>query len=237
MPEFSELSGFPELEPAELPQKATDLSKIKHMFSSQSMNTESESSDNMSTPTPTLKGKPFTQKTFAFTTSNNSSASIFTYTKNSKAVDKLSKTNINNKKRKIVKTLKKPKVSTRQTEIMSSDTEEENLTALHNAAKRALQKVLSKVETERKVKVKQALYHLEKALTQVKVESPLKIQLKQLNTKIDLFLHKQESTSITTQKMVNKAVEIAQEQAQVQEQIKTAASKTVQKQSTKTNLT
>ena len=74
--------------------------------------------------------------------------------------------------------------------MLSSDTEEESLTELHSAAKRALQKILSRVETEKKVEIKQALYHLEKALKQVNVESPLEIQLKQLNTKMDLLLHK-----------------------------------------------
>ena len=144
------------------------------------------------------KSKPVTKKTYAFTASSSSPTSLFTYTTNSKTAEKLLKTNSNNtKKRKIAETpekaksnLQTSKANTRQAEMLSSDTEKKSLTVLHIAAKRALQKILSRVETEEKVEVKQALYHLEKALKQVNVESPLEIQLKQLNTKIDLLLHK-----------------------------------------------
>ena len=119
--------------------------------------------------------------------------------------------------------------------MLSSDTEEESLTELHSAAKRALQKILSRVETEEKVEIKQALYHLEKALKQVNVKSSLKTQLKQLNTKMDLLLHKKDSTITTTQKIADKAVDLAQ--VQVQDKFATAELESVQKQGTKTNFT
>ena len=195
------------------------------------MDIRSESSDNMSTPTS--KSKPVTKKTYAFTVSSSSPTSLFTYTTNSKTAEKLLKINSNNtKKRKIAETPEKaksnfqtPKANTRQAEMLSSDTEEESLTVLHIAAKRALQKILSRVETEEKVEVKQALYHLEKVLKQANVESSLEIQLKQLNTKMDLLLRKQDSTIITTQKIAGKAVDLAQ--VQVQGKFATAGSEPV----------
>ena len=103
------------------------------MLSSQSMDMESESSDNMSTPTPTPKVKPAMRKTYAFTASSNRPASLFTYTTNSKTAEKLLKTTSNNiKKHKIAETPERPKPSTTQAEMLSLDTEEESLTALHS---------------------------------------------------------------------------------------------------------
>ena len=119
----------------------------------------------------------------------------------------------------------------------SSDTEKKSLTTLHIAARRALQKVLSRVETEEKIEIKQALYHLDKALKQENAKSPIEIQLKQLNTKMGLLLCKQDSNFIITQKIADKAEELVQEQAQRQESSKAATTETVQKQSTKTNIT
>ena len=187
-----------------------------------------ESLDNMSTLTPTSKGKSVMKKTYAFTAINTSPSSLFTYTTNSKTAEKLSKININSKKRKIAETSEKPKNHTKQAEIITSDTEEETLTALHIAAKRVLQKILSRVKTEKKVEMKQALYHLKKTLKQVNVKSPLKIQLKQLNSKMNLLLCKQDNTIITTQKIADKAVKLAQEQ--VQKQGKSATTMSEQKQ-------
>ena len=215
---------------------------------------KSESSDNMSTPTPTPKARPAMRKTYAFTASSSNPSSYFTYTTNSKTAEKLPKIISNNtKKHKIAETSEKPKPksqnsksSTTQAEMLSSDTEEESLTALHNAAKRVLQKVLCRVETEEKGEVKQALYYLKKVLKQVKVESPLEIQLKQLNTKMNLLLRKQDSTITTTQKIAGKAVNLAQKQGtfataseSVQKQTTFAAAEPGpgQKQNTKPNLT
>ena len=52
------------------------------MFSSQSLNTESKSSDHMSTPTSTAR-TAVKDKTYAFAASN-SSANMFTYTQSNK---------------------------------------------------------------------------------------------------------------------------------------------------------
>ena len=72
------------------------------------MNIRSESSDNMSTPT--LKSKPVTKKTYAFTANSSSSTSLFTYTTNSKTAEKLLKISSNNiKKWKIAETSEKAK--------------------------------------------------------------------------------------------------------------------------------
>ena len=60
---------------------------------------------------------------------------------------------------------------TNQTETILSDTEEEGLTAVYNTAKKALNNVLSKVKTSAKIEIKQALYHLEKALKQNSAEN------------------------------------------------------------------
>ena len=97
-----------------------------NMFSSQSMNTESESSDNASTPTSTPKSAK-KAKNYAFAASN-SSASMFTYTQNSKTALKN-----NSKKWKMLNTPQKP---TNQTETILSDTEEKGLTAVYNTAKK-----------------------------------------------------------------------------------------------------
>ena len=72
-------------------------------------------------------------------------------------------------------------------------------------------------------------------MKQANVESPLEIQLKQLNTKMNLLLRKQDSTITTTQKIVDKAVDLAQ--GQKQSTFATAEPGPVQKQSTKPNLT
>ena len=66
---------------------------------------------------------------------------------------------------------------TNQTETILSDTEEKDLTAVYNTAKKALKNVLSKVNTAAKIEIKQALYHLEKALKQTSAESSVQTQL------------------------------------------------------------
>ena len=67
--------------------------------------------------------------------------------------------------------LNTPQKPTNQTETILSDTEEEDLTAVYNTAKKALKNVLSKVNTAAKIKIKQALYYLEKALKQTSAEN------------------------------------------------------------------
>ena len=167
-----------------------------NMFSSQSMNTESESSDNASTSTSTSKSAK-KAKSYAFAASN-SSASMFTYTQNSKTVLKN-----NSKKWKMLNTSQK---LTNQTETILSDTEEKDLTAVYNTAKKALNNVLSKVKTSAKIEIKQALYYLKKALKQNSAENSVQTQLSQLNAKINLLLCKQDTTITITQKVVEKAV-------------------------------
>ena len=57
------------------------------------------------------------------------------------------------------------------------------------------------------------------------MKSSLEIQLKQLNIKMDLLLHKQDSTITTIQKIAGKAVDLAQ--VQVQGKFATAESESV----------
>ena len=67
--------------------------------------------------------------------------------------------------------LNTPQKPTNQAETILSDTEEKGLTAVYNTAKKALKYVLSKADTSVKIEIKQALYHLEKALKQISAEN------------------------------------------------------------------
>ena len=57
------------------------------------------------------------------------------------------------------------------------------------------------------MKIKQAIYHLEKTLKQITAQNSLQVQLQQLNAKIDTRLQKQDTATNTTQKVIKKAVE------------------------------
>ena len=92
-------------------------------------------------------------------------------------------------------------------ESIDSDTEKKDLTAAHKTAKKALWNLLSIVNTERKMKIKQAIYHLEKALKQTTAQNPLQVQLQQLNAKMNTLLQKQDTATNTTQKVIKKTVE------------------------------
>ena len=52
-------------------------------------------------------------------------------------------------------------------ELIDSDIEKKNLTAAHKTAKKALWNLLSIVNTEGKMKIKQVIYHLKKTLKQI----------------------------------------------------------------------
>ena len=106
------------------------------MFSLQSINIESESSDNIFTSTSTPKS--VTQhKTYIFA-ENTSSVSMFTYTKTDKTAEKSVKTNI--KKQKITETSRKTAQSVEQTETSVTDTEEKKKdpAVLYNTARKTL---------------------------------------------------------------------------------------------------
>ena len=57
------------------------------------------------------------------------------------------------------------------------------------------------------MKIKQAIYHLEKALKQTTAQNPLQVQLQQLNAKMNTLLQKQDTATNTTQKVIKKTVE------------------------------
>ena len=88
---------------------------------------------------------------------------MFTYTQTDKIAEKPAKINI--KKWKITETSRKTAQPIEQTETLISDTEEkkENPAILYNIAKKTLWNILSKINSEAKIKVKQALYHLKRA--------------------------------------------------------------------------
>ena len=69
------------------------------------------------------------------------------------------------------------------------------------------------------MKIKQAIYHLEKALKQTTAQNLLQVQLQQLNAKMDTLLRKQDTATNTTSKVVEKTVEQAQQQTTRQESI------------------
>ncbi|SLM39078.1 hypothetical protein LPUS_09506 [Lasallia pustulata] len=190
------------------------------MASSQSMDMSAEEhtdhSDQMSTPTPTPRSSTNKTKSYAFAV-NSSPANLFTYTQNGQPAGKLfnitsvNATNINGKKRKIAGS---PPKSRKQPEKPNpnTDTEEEDLNTTYKAAKKALWKVLSGVTPEAKMEVRQAMYHLDKALNQTTAENPLQTQLQQLNAKMDTLLRKQDLTaqSVKIQKSLqNQAVTAA----------------------------
>ena len=52
------------------------------------------------------------------------------------------------------------------------------------------------------MEIKQAIYHLEKALKQTTAQNSLQVQLQQLNAKINTLLQKQDTATNTTQKVV-----------------------------------
>ncbi|SLM38799.1 hypothetical protein LPUS_09148 [Lasallia pustulata] len=167
----------------------------------------------MSTPTPTPRSSINKTKSYAFAV-NSSPANLFTYTKNGQPAGKLfnitrvNATNINGKKQKIAGS---PPNSRKQPEKPNpnTDTVEEDFNTTYKAAKKALWKVLSGVAPEAKMEVRQAMYHLDKALNQTTAENPLQTQLQQLNAKIDTLLHKQ-AQSVKTQKFLqNQAVTTA----------------------------
>ena len=106
------------------------------MLRAQSINTESENSENfnhMSASTPTLTSKALKQKTYAFVT-NSSSGSMFTLAKTNKTAENQPKSNA--KKQKMKETLKK--ITRVVSEPIDSDTEKKDLTAAHKTAKEAL---------------------------------------------------------------------------------------------------
>ena len=106
------------------------------MFDLQSINIESESSDNMSTLT--LTSKSVTQyKIYAFA-ANTSSVSMFTYIKTDKTAEKSVKINI--KKQKITETARKTAQFIKQAETSVTDTEEkkEDSAILYNIARKTL---------------------------------------------------------------------------------------------------
>ena len=175
-------------------------------------------SDQMSTPTPTPKaGK---NKTFAFAV-GSSPTTMFTYTQTGKLAGKSFKNtsasaiNINGKKR---KTAGSPSPSKLQKlpEKPDTDTEDEDLNTTYKAAKKALWKILGGVNPEAKMEVRQAMYHLDKALNQTTTENPLQTQLQQLNAKMDTLLRKQDLTAATTEKVAQKAAQKAADMTQNQ---------------------
>ena len=122
------------------------------MLRAQSINTESENSENfnhISASTPTLTSKASKQKTYAFAT-NSSSGSMFTFAKTNKTAENQPKSNA--KKRKMKEISKK--ITRIVSELIDSDTEKKDLTAAHKTAKKALWNLLSIVDTEGKMKIK-----------------------------------------------------------------------------------
>ena len=106
------------------------------MLRAQSINTESENSENsdhISASTPTLTSKVLKQKNYAFAI-NSSSDSMFTFAKTNKTAENQPKSNA--KKRKMKETPKK--ITRVVSEPIDSDTEKKDLTAAHKTAKKAL---------------------------------------------------------------------------------------------------
>ena len=91
---------------------------------------------------------------------------MFTFVKTNKTAENQPKSNV--KKQKMKETLKK--ITRIVSESIDSDTEKENLTAAHKTAKKALWNL---VNTEKKIKIKQAIYHLKKTLKQITAQNSL----------------------------------------------------------------